>query len=110
MVHVTSKMSTKDFIEKVAKIFNVRKELIYITYIHPFNTDDAEQVKVEIEERDPTSLHHAINVLKDFSKLTMDSLHYRPNFNPGKINKIFYHCSIEHLKISRIAKFGGEML
>ena len=39
-----------------------------------------------------------------------DSLHYRPNFNPGKINKIFYHCSIEHLKISRIAKFGGEML
>ena len=42
--------------------------------------------------------------------MTMDSLHYRPNFNPGKINKIFYHCSIEHLKISRIGKFGGEML
>ena len=41
---------------------------------------------------------------------TMDSLHYRPNFNPGKINKIFYHRSIEHVKISRIAKFGGEML
>ena len=72
MVHVTSKMSTKDFIEKVAKIFNVRKELICITYIHPFTTDDAEQVKVEIEERDPSSLHHAINVLKDFSKLTIE--------------------------------------
>ena len=40
----------------------------------------------------------------------MDNLHYRPNINPGKINKIFYHCSIEHLKISRIAKFGGEIL
>ena len=38
------------------------------------------------------------------------NLHYRPNFNPGEINKVFYHCSKEHLKISRIAKFGGEML
>ena len=71
MVHVTSKMSTKYFTE-LAKIFNVRKELICITYIHPFNTDDAEQVKVEIEERDPTSLHDAINVQKDFSKLTIE--------------------------------------
>ena len=40
----------------------------------------------------------------------MGNLHYRPNFNPGEINKIFYYSSKEHLKISRIAKFGGEML
>ena len=38
------------------------------------------------------------------------NLHYRPNLNPGKINKTFYQCSKEHLKIKRIAKFGGEML
>ena len=42
----------------------------------------------------------------------MGNLHYRPNFNPGK-NKRFYYSSKdrkEHLKISRMAKFGGEML
>ena len=50
------------------------------------------------------------DLLYDMGIKAMDSLHYGPNFNPGKINKIFYHCSIEHLKISRIAKFGGEML
>ena len=40
----------------------------------------------------------------------MGNLHYRPNFNLCKINKIFYHSVKEHLKISRIAKFGCEML
>ena len=40
----------------------------------------------------------------------MGNLHYRANFNPGKINKIFYHSLKEHLKIGRTAKFGGEML
>ena len=40
----------------------------------------------------------------------MGNLHYRPDLNPGKINKIFYHSLKEHLKISRIAKFGCEML
>ena len=40
----------------------------------------------------------------------MGNLHYRPNFISGKINKIFYQSSKEHLKISRIAKFDGEML
>ena len=40
----------------------------------------------------------------------MGNLHYRLNFNPGKINKIFHHSSKEHVEISRIAKFGCEML
>ena len=40
----------------------------------------------------------------------MGNLHYRPNFNLCKINKIFYHSVKEHVKISRIAKFGCEML
>ena len=64
-------MSTSDFISKVAKIFNVRKELICVTYEFPLN-DGSEVVKVEIEERDSSSLHHAINVLKDYSKLTVE--------------------------------------
>lgn len=71
MVHVNSKMTTSEFIAKLAKIFNVRKELVCITYKLPCRIDD-EEVKVEIEERDPSSLLHAINVLKDFSKLAIE--------------------------------------
>ncbi|CAB4039900.1 Hypothetical predicted protein [Paramuricea clavata] len=64
-------MTTSEFMTKVAKIFNVRKDLICITYKLPSSIDD-EQVTVEIEERDPNSLQHAINVLKDYSKLTIE--------------------------------------
>ena len=48
-------------------------------------------------------------LLNNYSIL-MGNLHVRLTFNPGGVNKIFYHCSKEHRKISRIAKFGGEML
>ena len=71
MVHVKSKMTTSDFISKVANIFNVRKELICVTYEFPLNVGN-EVVKVEIEEQDHSSLHHAIDVLKDYSKLTIE--------------------------------------
>ena len=40
----------------------------------------------------------------------IDDLHVRLTFNLGKTNKIFYHSYKEHPKISRTAKFGGEML
>ena len=40
----------------------------------------------------------------------MDDSTYRLNFNPDKKNKIQYYNSKEHLKISKIAKFGSEML
>ena len=49
MVHVNSKITTTDFILKVAKIFNVRKELICITYEVPLSARDEDVVKVEIE-------------------------------------------------------------
>ena len=71
MVTVNSEMTTAEFIGKVAKIFNVRKELICITYQLKCNADD-EVITIEIEERDPGSLLNAINVLKDFSKLTVE--------------------------------------
>ena len=48
--------------------------------------------------------------MQNLLHMTMGNLHYRPNFNPGKINKIFHHSSKEHVEISRIAKFGCEML
>ena len=40
----------------------------------------------------------------------MDNLHVRLTFSIAKTNKIFYHNQKELPKISRIAKFGGEML
>ena len=40
----------------------------------------------------------------------MDNLHNRLTFNPCKTNEILYYSYKEHPKISRIAKFGGEML
>ena len=64
-------MATSDFISKVANIFNVGKELICVTYEFPLNVGN-EVVKVEIEERDRSRLHHAIDVLNDCSKLTVE--------------------------------------
>lgn len=72
MVHVNSKMTTTEFISKVAKIFNVRKELICITYEFPLSARSEDVVKVEIEERDESSLHHAIDVLQNYSKLMLE--------------------------------------
>ena len=40
----------------------------------------------------------------------MGNLHYRLNIDQGKTNKILRHSSKEHVEISRIAKFGCEML
>ena len=40
----------------------------------------------------------------------MGNFHYRLSSDPGKTNKIFHHSSKWHVEISRIAKFGCEML
>ena len=40
----------------------------------------------------------------------MDNLHNRLKVELDKTNEIFYHSKKEHLNISRVEKFGGEML
>ena len=40
----------------------------------------------------------------------MDRLHYGQNFEKSSSGKIRYHSIEEHPKISKIAKFGREML
>jgi hypothetical protein len=40
----------------------------------------------------------------------MDDSSYRLYFDLGKKNKIHHHSLKEHVKISKIAKFGCEML
>lgn len=71
MIHVNSRISTAEFIGKVAQIFNLRKQLICVTYEFP-HSSGGEVVKVEIEEGDESSLLHAIDLLKDYSKLTVE--------------------------------------
>ena len=40
----------------------------------------------------------------------MDNLHVRLNFDLGKRKEIYPHSSKEHPKVSKIAKFGWQML
>lgn len=62
MVYVNSKMIIIEFILKVVKIFNVRKEFICIIYEFLFSVRSEDVVKVEIEERDESSFYYAIDV------------------------------------------------
>jgi hypothetical protein len=42
--------------------------------------------------------------------MTMDDSSYTRNFDLDKKNEIHYHSWKEHLKMSKIAKFGCELL
>ena len=55
----------------MVKLSKFSKELICVTYELEYNADE-EVITIEIKERDPGSLLHVINVLKDFSKLTVE--------------------------------------
>jgi hypothetical protein len=44
------------------------------------------------------------------SERAIPAIEYRLNFDLGKKNKIHHHNWKEHVKISKIAKFGREML
>ena len=41
---------------------------------------------------------------------SIGNFHDRLTFDPGNMNKTFHVIKIEHVNISKIAKFGGEML
>ena len=69
MVQVNKKRSAYEFVEKIAKMFGLKRNCICITY--QFKVD-GETVKYEIEGRDDGSLSIAIDILKDFSKLTVE--------------------------------------
>jgi len=66
-----STIKASEFISKVANTSNIHKELIFVTYDFPLN-DGNEVVKVEIEEKDSSSLHHAITGLKDYPNVTVN--------------------------------------
>ena len=43
-------------------------------------------------------------------KYTLDNLHNRLTFDLGKKSKVFYYSYKKDPKISRVPKFGGELL
>jgi hypothetical protein len=47
---------------------------------------------------------------QDFDQAWMGDSSYRRNFDLRKNNKIHHHSWKEHLKMSKIAKFGCELL
>ena len=51
-----------------------------------------------------------IIVCDSFFRKPMDRLHHGQNFEKSWNGKIHYHSIEEHPKISKIAKFGREML
>ena len=51
------------------------------------------------------SIHEKIQEI-----VTMDDSSYRRNFDLDKKNEIHYHSWKEHFNISKIAKFGCELL
>lgn len=45
------------------------------------------------------------------SRLSIDNCHYRLNFDPSsQKTKIYQHSQKKHPKISKVVKFGGEMV
>lgn len=62
---------TGEFIAQEAKIFNLKRQLICVTYEFPHNSRE-EVVRVEIEEGDESTLLHPIDLLKGYSKLTAE--------------------------------------
>ena len=52
-----------------------------------------------------SNLHCMTNLQAGFA-FPLDNLHVKLNVDLGKENKIFHHSSKEHLKISKLAKFG----
>ena len=60
-------------------------------------------------KKQPRFLYKVVKLsvsLKD----SMDNLHVRLNVDLDKQKKIYHHSSKEHLKISKITKFGMKML
>ena len=73
------------------------------------HVDELELVVVDCAGQKKYQMTHQL-FMSEGSSVIMGNLHYRLKLNPGKMNKIFYHTSKEHLKFSKISKFGCEML
>ncbi|XP_031554522.1 uncharacterized protein LOC116291491 [Actinia tenebrosa] len=71
MVHVNSKMTPREFINKVASLFSLKQSMICVTYeFQPVKGEDS--ITIEIEENDDSSLLYAIKVLGNYSKLSVE--------------------------------------
>jgi hypothetical protein len=65
---------------------------------------------VRIKMVQPTTEQRVFNVLRYINQHIIDNSHYRLILKLGKEMQINHHSSKEHTKMSKIAKFGCEML
>ena len=64
-------MNTKDLVGKVAALFNLKQQLICLSFsFRPQR--EAEDMKIEIEEGDEDSFQHALKVLPNYSRITVE--------------------------------------
>ena len=64
-------MTTKDLMSKVASLFNIKQPLICLSFdFEPGG--GAEILKIEIEEGDEESFQHALTILPNYSRITVE--------------------------------------
>jgi hypothetical protein len=64
-------MTTKELIGKVAKLFNLKENFISLTF--DFQPDNCtEKLNITIEEGDEESYQHALTVLPNYSRVTVE--------------------------------------
>ena len=64
-------MNTKDLFGKVAALFNLKQQLICLSFgFRPQR--EAEDMKIEIKEGDEDSFQHALKVLPNYSRITVE--------------------------------------
>lgn len=68
-ISVNSGMTTKEFMERVSKLFNLKQRLICVTYQFAAG---GSTLAMEIEDNDENSLSHAIEHLPNYSLLTVE--------------------------------------
>ena len=70
-MQVASTMTTKELIGKVAKLFNLREKFICLSFEFQPGAG-AEKLTIEIEEGDEESYQHALTILPNYSRITVE--------------------------------------
>ena len=68
---MNSKIIPKDLFVKVSSLFNVKQQLICLSFGFQPQTM-AEEMKMEIEEGDEDSFQHPMKILPDYSRITVE--------------------------------------
>ena len=70
-MQVASTMTTKELIGKVAKLFNLKEKFICLSFEFQPGAG-TEKLTIEIEEGDEESYQHALTILPNYSRITVE--------------------------------------